>query len=208
MIVINFKTYKQGKEVLKLIKVIEKYLPNSIICLQPTDLHFSKQTKLKVYSQNIESFESGRNTGHIITKAIKLNGAKGSLLNHSEYPVSIKQINLTIKKCKELGIKLIVCSSSLKEIKEIKKLRPYAIAYEDKNLISTGKSITEHKSKDIKVFVKILKNTKIIPLCGAGISSAKDVKEAKKLGCKGVLISSAIVKTKNPRKILLDLKKL
>ena len=177
MIVINFKTYKQGKEVLKLIRVIEKYLPNSIICLQPTDLHFSKKTKLKVYSQNIESFESGRNTGHIIPEAIKLNGAKGSLLNHSEYPISIKQIGLTIKRCKKLNIELIVCSSSLKQIKEIKRLRPFAIAYEDKKLISTGKSITEYKLENIKQFVKLLKDTNIIPLCGAGISLANDVKD-------------------------------
>ena len=52
-----------------------------------------------------------------------------------------------------------------------------------------------------------MKKTKILPLCGAGISTAEDVKEAYNLGCKGVLISSAIAKSKNPIQLLKQLRK-
>ncbi len=51
-------------------------------------------------------------------------------------------------------------------------------------------------------FVKMLKGSKIIPLCGAGIGNLEDVLEAKRLGCKGILISSAIAKDKKPERFL------
>ena len=56
----------------------------------------------------------------------------------------------------------------------------------------------------LRKFVSLLKNTKIIPLCGAGINSKEDYLEALKLGCKGILVSSVVAKSKgkNPEKFL------
>ncbi len=211
MIVINLKTYKQGKEVLKIVRTIQKYSPKSIIAVQPNDIDkiFSVfKRKIKIYSQHVDyAKKSGRDTGFILPETIKKDGAKGSLLNHSEHPVSLKAIKETINQCNKLKLKLIVCSSDLKQIKEIKKLNPYSIAFEDSKLIETKKSITKYNVKDLKKFILLLKKTKIIPLCGAGISSRKDVVEAKKLGCKGVLISSIVAKSKNPKKFLKEMKK-
>jgi len=48
-------------------------------------------------------------------------------------------------------------------------------------------------------------NKEIVPLCGAGISNKEDVEAAKKLGVKGVLVASAIVKAENQREALLNL---
>ena len=73
-------------------------------------------------------------------------------------------------------------------------------------MIDTGKNINKHDLKRLKEFMKILKGTNIIPLCGAGISSKEDYREALNLGCRGVLISSAVVKSKNPGKFLRDFK--
>ena len=86
-----------------------------------------------------------------------------------------------------------------------KKLKPYAIAFEDPKLVGSGKSITSYNAKNVLKFSKLLKSTKIIPLCGAGISSLDDIKESKKLGCKGVLISSSIAKVNKPDKLLKDI---
>ncbi len=202
MIVINFKNYKKGKEVLRLSKKIEKYLPKAIVAVPSVNLEeVSEKTKLKVFSQHVEK-NSNRETGFLTVEVAKKSGAKGSLLNHSEHKIGIKKIREISKE----KIKLIVCASNLKEAREIKKLKPYAIAFEDPKLISTEKSITKHNPKAIKEFANLLKNTKTIPLCGAGINSKEDVVEAKKLGCKGVLIASAIANSKNPNKILKSLK--
>ncbi|MEM2175414.1 MAG: triose-phosphate isomerase, partial [Candidatus Micrarchaeia archaeon] len=42
-------------------------------------------------------------------------------------------------------------------------------------------------------------------ICGAGISKGEDVKKAMELGTVGVLVSSAIVKSKNPEKVLREM---
>jgi len=209
MIVINLKTYKQGKEVLKLVKIIQKYSPKAIIAVQPNDIEkiFSVfKRKIKIYSQHVDYLKKpGRDTGFILPETIKKCGAKGSLLNHSEHPVSLETIKETINQCNKLNLKLIVCSSNLKQVKEIKKLNPYSIAFEDPKLIETKKSITKHNTKNLKEFVSLLNKTKIVPLCGAGISSKEDVLEAKKLGCKGLLVSSVVAKSKHPEKFLKEI---
>ena len=87
----------------------------------------------------------------------------------------------------------------------IKKLAPYAIAFEDPKLVGSGKSITQYRSSDVKKFAELFKNSKIIPLCGAGINSADDAKEAYALGCKGVLIASAIANVNKPEKLLKEI---
>jgi len=203
MIIINFKNYKQGREVLKLSKKIEKHVPKAIVAVPPMYLGFvSFRTKLRVFAQHVDYQSSDKTTGFILPKGIKNAGAKGTLLNHSEHKIKLEEIKKTIKECSKLNLKVVACASNLKEAKEIKKFKPFAIALEDKELISTGKSITKYNPKSIKNFIDIMKKTKIIPLCGAGINSKEDYDEALKLGCKGVLIASVIANSKNPERFL------
>ena len=201
MIVINFKNYKTGSEVLKLARKIPKGTIVSVPAVNISEI--SKKTKLKVYAQHIDYQEKGRNTGFLIPEVVKKAGASGSLLNHSEHPISITDIHKTIIRAKTLGLKVILCTRSLRGMKgilTIKRLKPYAIAFEDPKLIATGKSITKYESNSVSKFAKTLKGTGIIPLCGAGISSQNDHKEALRLGCKGVLVASAVANSKNPGK--------
>jgi triosephosphate isomerase len=205
MIVINLKNYKVGKDILELVKKIEIYYNKAILAVPATELkEIAKSVgpNMQVYAQHIDFDELGRGTGKIIPESIISSGAVGSLLNHSEHKLKLSEIKKTIRRCNEIGLKLIVCVSTLKEAKEIAKLNPYALAFEDKALIATGKSITEHKQNDIKKFAEALKDTKIIPLCGAGINSGEDVAQAIVLGCKGVLVSSAVANSQNPEKFL------
>jgi triosephosphate isomerase len=44
--------------------------------------------------------------------------------------------------------------------------------------------------------------SKVDPLCGAGVNSREDVEKAGELGCKGVLVSSAVMKAEDPREVL------
>lgn len=210
MIIINFKNYKFGNEALNLAKKIKKYLPKAIICPATADIwQISQNTKLAVYAQHVSSLEGNRNTGFDLPESIKSAGASGTLLNHSEHKIPFSQIKKSLAKLSKLKLKVIVCVSSLREAKKISRfhIKPYAIAFEDPKLISTGKSITQYNPKTIKKFVKILGNKNIIQLCGAGINSTQDVIKAKLFGCKGVLIASAIANSKNPVPLLKKIKK-
>jgi len=203
MIVINFKNYKIGKEVLDLVRTIDIHCNNAVVSIPSTDLAtIAKETIMPVYAQSIDLPEKGRGTGKIVPEEVLATGAKGSLLNHSENKVPMATIKKIMERCRELGLKLIVCASTLKEAEKIKKLSPYAIAFEDPKLIASGKSITKVKTSSVKKFVELLKGTDIIPLCGAGISTPEDVAQAMLLGCKGILISSVVANSQNPEKFL------
>jgi len=204
--VINFKNYVYGKRSLDLVNKIKKYLPNAIVAISPADVRsIEYYSKARIFSQNVDLIKDDRSTGFINPKVIKHAKAEGTLLNHSEHKIPLNDIREILNICKKINLKVVVCAGNLREAKEIKKFKPWAIAFEDPKLISTGKSITKYDPKSVKDFVKLLKGTKIIPMCGAGINSGEDVSEAKKLGCKGVLIASAIANNKNPDKILRDI---
>lgn len=203
MIVINLKNYRLGNDVLDLVQKIRLYCNKAMVAVPAADMKdVVKSTTLQVWAQHVDYREPGRSTGYVIPESLMNVGAVGSLLNHSEHKVSMADIRKTVKRCNELGLKLIVCVGTLKQAQQIKKLNPYAIAFEDKKLIATGKSITDYKANEVRKFAELFKETDIIPLCGAGITSGQDVATAIVLGCKGVLVSSAVANSENPEKFL------
>jgi len=193
--IINLKAYRQGASVERLVHAIERTDEKVIVCVQATDIsEVVKNTKLKVFAQHVDNLKSGSHTGYVLPEAVRLRGASGTLLNHSEHKISFKELKSMKNICKWQRLKTVICVSSIKEAKEVMKLNPWAIAYEEEKLISTGKSITEYNSKEVKEFASLFKDSKIIPLCGAGISSKDDITKAEELGCRGVLIGSAVAK--------------
>ena len=210
IIVVNFKTYPSatGENALKLAKICEEVsnkTENEIfIAVQPTDILRMKD--MQVISQHVDNLEQGRNTGFILPESIKEAGAIGSLINHSEHKLNLDDINETINRCKGLDLKTFVCAASVEEARKIARFDPNYIAFEDPNLISTGIPISKANPQSVKDFVLAVKsvNPRIITLCGAGISTGDDVRSALELGCDGVLAASAITKSDNPKKVLMD----
>lgn len=206
MIIINFKNYKRGKSALDLARTIFLYSNQAIVAVSALDIKdITQNTELPVFAQHTDCQEPGKSTGYIIPESLQENGAKGTLLNHSEHPLSFQIIKKTIKRCNERNLKVVLCAKNMTQVKRFKTLNPYAIAYEDPKLIASGKSVTSQNPAIIQKFVKILEDTEILPLCGAGISGGEDIKKAYELGCKGVLIASAIADTHDPEKILKEI---
>lgn len=206
ILVINLKTYHFGKNAFELVKKISKASKKIIIAAQPTDIYaFSKKFNNPIYAQHADYFEPGRNTGFITLESIKAAGAKGTSLNHSEHKLKMDVLKRTIKRCKKLKLKTLVCASNLNEAKKIMRMNPEMMAYEPKELIGTGVSVSTTKPDIVEKFANLLKGTNIIPLCGAGITNKRDVEIAEKLGCKGILVASAVTKSKNPGMVLKEL---
>jgi len=197
---INFKTYQQGKAAVRLAKEIAKVDKNIIIAIQDSDIHeIKKATKLKIFAQHVDPFKPGKHTGYIIPEVVKKDGAKGTLLNHSEHKIDFKTLKQTIKRCKQINLKTAVFAKDLKEAIKIKKLKPDYLIVEPPELVGTKTSVSTAKPELIK---NISKKLKYPFLVGAGIHTAEDIKIASKLGAKGIAISSAITKSKNPGKKL------
>lgn len=200
VIVINFKTYKQNKDVLRLAKIVEKYNKNIIIGVAASEISdVVDKTYLKVYAEHVDYFKPGKNTGYIIPEAVKKKGAKGVFLNHSEHRLEFDVIKKTVKRCKEVGLKTLIFAKDIKSAKRIEALKPDYLVYEPPEFVGSKISVSSAKPEVIE---KISKKVKMNVLVGAGIRTKEDVEVAMKLGSAGVAFSSEFMKSKNPRNVL------
>lgn len=230
MIFINFKIYSQtfGQGALDLAKVCEKVAKKTKVKIIPVvsalDLReIKKETDLEVWLQHVDIHFQGRHTGYISPLQAKKAGADGTLLNHSECelpPGQIQQIisshrttrldKLNARQVEQFNnFKFCLCFKTKGQVQNwVKKLKPQPdyFAYEPPELIaSETTSVSQAKPEIIKRIVDMLPGSKII--VGAGVKSKEDVKKSLQLGAKGVLVSSDVVKAKDPQKELLDLAK-
>jgi triosephosphate isomerase (TIM) len=209
LIIINCKTYvegsgKEARRLAKNISTIKNIRANIIMSVQAPDIYACSKTKTKIIAQHFNTSQAGANTGDIHIKSLIENGAKGSLINHSEKRLPLKEIAKRIALLQEAKLQAIVCVKTPKEAQKVAKLRPELIAIEPPKLIGGTISVT---TADPKIITKTIEqvrkvNTDVEILCGAGIKTKEDVKKALKLGCRGVLLASGIIKQKNQKKAL------
>ncbi|MEM4396213.1 MAG: triose-phosphate isomerase [Candidatus Woesearchaeota archaeon] len=213
IIAINFKTYLEGtgENALILAKKIEKLkikygdLFEFIVAVQTADIfRISRETNIIVFGQHFDPIAPDRNTGFISINSLIAAGAKGSLLNHSEHKMRIDELEEAVKIAKNYEFQTMVCANDPLMVAAVASFMPTYIAYEPPELIAGDISVSEAKGEQITLAVKFLKNQKnSIPLLvGAGIKKKKDLSIALKLGANGILVSSGIVKAKEPDKIL------
>jgi len=215
MIWVNFKIYRQtfGDGALKLAEICQRLTRQTgvkiIPVVSPFDLwRIKKEVGGEVWLQHLDHFSAGAKTGWLSGEQAIAAGADGTLLNHSEHklpPGRIRQILKLLKKTQP-QFKVMVCFRSKGQIKGwLKKLRPLPdfVAYEPPELIGGTISVSQAQPGVIKSIVDLLPNYDVI--VGAGIHSREDVCRAQKLGAKGVLVSSAVVKAENPQQKLKEL---
>ena len=205
MFVINCKNYKeiQGEKIIKLARTVEKISKKykvKIMIVPPYHLvKLLKNTTVPILSQYVTDSEISRTAGFIVPELLKKSGIAGSLVNHDEHRISENKIKNIVIKLKKLNLISIVCVRDVSEAKKYVKLNPNYIAIEPPELIGTGRSISKERPELITKTVSILKNTKNDTklLCGAGIDSGGDVAKILELGSSGVLVASAILKSRN-----------
>lgn len=210
LIIINFKTYPEssGKKALKIAQQIGKVKNKKYsIVIAPSLLTLKEiagKVTTAVFAQHADPFLFGAHTGSIPIRELKSFGVKGTLLNHSERKIPWIMLQKIVHVCRKEKIITVVCASSLAEAHKIASLHPDYLAYEPPELIGGNVSVTKAKPEIIAKAVKLVKllspSTKV--LCGAGVQSKGDIHKALALGTEGVLIAHAVVKAKNPKKVL------
>lgn len=210
IMIINFKTYEEGtgENALKLAKTAEALAGNVeiVLAVQPTDIKFiSKSVRIPVFSQHADPIGYGAHTGWVLPESVKLSGAKGSLLNHSERRVDFETLGKSIKRCKELGLTTVACADTPETAERIAEFKPDYIAIEPPELIGGEISVSKAKPEVITESIEKVKPFGIPVLCGAGIKNREDVSKAKELGVKGILVASGVVKSENPEEAMRDL---
>ena len=182
------------------------------IAPQTQDLYLTKKAvSIPILTQHFDLGGFGAHTGHDIIEGLMQSGACGSLLNHSEKPLPIKQIYESVERAKSLGFVTVVCADSIRELSRVVRSKPDYVAFEVPSLIGGKVSITSKHPKELIKGVNICKEFGVPLLCGAGVHSKRDVKKALELGCAGVLLASAVANawadSKDPKSVLEELVK-
>ena len=214
IIIVNLKTYEQGygADGFELCKIMEEisleHNVNLAAAVSAIDLiDYSDNLKIPIFAQHVDGVTYGSNTGSILPEAVKYSGAVGTLVNHAECQMSWEEIEKTINRCKELGLSTVLCTADLESSEKGSHLNPDMIAVEPPELIGGDISVSTAKPEIISDTVEIVKeiNSEISVLCGAGVKNQEDVSKAITLGSEGILLASGVVKSSEPRKVLMDL---
>ena len=174
---------------------------------QFTDISSIADTvSIPVFAQHIDPMAPGSSTGHVLLEAVNEAGAVGTLINHSERQLRLCDIEAIIAKTRESGMVSVVCTNNAAVSAAVAALKPDIVSLEPPELIGTGIPVSKSKPEVVTQTVALVKhvNPDVVTLCGAGITKGEDVTAALKLGTKGVLVASGIVKAKDPRKVLME----
>lgn len=213
-IIINFKAYSEGcgSSAHNIARASENVSEDSgvLIGIAPSymDIHpMSRHFSLPVYAQHIDAISPGPHTGHISAEAVRLAGASGTLINHSERRLTLADVSGAVEAAKRAHLQTVVCTNNILTSAAVAAFSPDFIAIEPPELIGTGVSVATADPGIIENSVNAVKNLNsgVRVLAGAGISTGDCVKKALELGADGVLLASGVVKAKNPEEILLDL---
>ncbi|MAE49218.1 hypothetical protein CMI48_00150 [Candidatus Pacearchaeota archaeon] len=208
MIVINFKNWKTGKEVLRLAKDVQHYFGKTddvVLCVPATEIgRVGDAVELDVFAQHVDLVKKPESTGSVGVKAVKAVGGLGTLINHSEKRLGWKEVTALMQECADLGVRALVCVKTYREAKWVSKqtVRPWGVVYEGGSLFFAEKALTGSREKEIKAFADLFKESEVKALCGGGLFTLKDIKTALDVGCDGVVLDSAIAKVKKPERFL------
>jgi triosephosphate isomerase len=212
VLIVNLKEYDEvlGTRPLKFAraaKKVSKKYKASILIAPPDPMIGGTAKIIPTLSQHLDPFEPGAHTGALLPKELKELGVIGSLINHSEKRIPIDDIKKCIEVCKQYRLVSVVCAQSSDEAGELAQFKPDFIAIEPPELIGGDVSVSTSKPEVIRDSVRKVKE--ISPstslLCGAGVKTGEDVRKAIKLGAKGVLVASGVVKSVNVEKSMEDL---
>lgn len=160
-----------------------------------------------VLAQHVDPLDAGPATGYTPAEAIAAAGAVGSLVNHSEHPLSDVEVGRAVQRLVALGLVPVVCARDLDVAAELAQFRPPYLAVEPPELIGGPVSVSSARpellSGAVEVVHAVSPGTAV--LCGAGIRSGADVRRALELGTDGVLVASAVTLARDPAAALREL---
>lgn len=213
LIALNLKAYAEssGEKGLKLCETAAMVSMVSgvriVVCPDATLLREAVRIGGEVFAQEVSGFDAGARTGWMTAAQLAQAGVKGSLINHSEHRVGEEAIRSAIEQLNASKLESMVCAKDAGESAELAKLKPTFVAVEPPELIGSGVSVSTAKPEVVTKSVELIRGQTfdVGIICGAGVSTPADVKKAFELGVDGVLLASAYVKARDPKKLLEDM---
>lgn len=213
-ILINLKTYPEGagQRAHAIAGAAEQVAAESgaIIAVAPSYMNIhplAVHAGIPVFAQHVDGAEEGAHTGFITAEALKMAGASGSLVNHSERRLTLADIDASVTALRKAGLTSVLCTNNDATSAAAAALAPDYVAIEPPELIGSGVSVSKANPDIISRSVEAVRkvNPGVRVLTGAGIQTGECVKIAMDLGTDGVLLASGVVKAKAPVAVLRDL---
>ena len=157
-------------------------------------------SRILVFEQHMDPVAPGRGVGAVLAEALRDAGAVGTLLNHSEKPVTLGAMARTIARAQDVGLFTLVFADSPAEAAALAHLGPDIILAEPPELIATGVSAGNVMAGFVSETVAAVKavDPEILVMSGAGVNGPEDVERMIRLGLDGTGSSSGILKAADP----------
>ncbi len=208
-IVVNFKAYSSamGRRAVDIARAAERVHEETgvsvIVAPNAVDLvRVRESVDIPVFAQHVDAHAPGAHTGYILPEMLVDWGIDGTIINHSEHPVNISDVEQVLHRAGELGLEVIACASDDVIASALSDLQPTAVAVEPPELIGTDVSVSRARPEVIRRAVDLVR---VPVLVGAGVKRSEDVFRALNLGAQGVLVASGVVKADDPYRALLAL---
>ena len=157
--------------------------------------------RIPVLAQHVDPVDPGAHTGFVPPESVAAVGAQGSLVNHSEHPLSPAETRETVTRLHRLNLVSVVCARDQRAARRLARTRPAYLAVEPPELIGGDRAVStarpEVVSGTVRAVAAISPTTSV--LCGAGVHRRKDVAVALELGARGILVASAVTRATSPR---------
>ncbi len=208
ILIINYKTYpssmgSRGLEIARCADKVRRETGIEVMIAVPATMiwRVSREAEIPVLAQHVDPLEPGRGTGFLTVELVLDAGGKGSLVNHSEHRVTVSDAQKIICRLREKGLLSIACGDTPEATLSMAFLGADIVAMEPPELIGTGVSVSKAKpeivSRTVSLVRKFFGNEKPV-LVGAGVTDGEDARKAVELGADGVLVSSSVMKARDP----------
>jgi triosephosphate isomerase (TIM) len=162
---------------------------------------------IPVLAQHVDAVDAGPHTGFIPPESVAKAGGWGSLVNHSEHPLSTPAVEATVRRLTASDLVAVVCAKNVRAAARLAATGPGYLAVEPPELIGGKQSVSTARPEVVSGAVEAVR--KVAPatlvLCGAGVHDRRDVARALELGSEGVLVASAVTRAADPRVAIAEL---
>ncbi len=207
LLVVNFKNYPEalGEGALRIARAAEDVsrrvgVPVAVAPPQTALMYVARSVSIPVLAQHVDDVEASNTTGFVPPESASAAGAAGSIVNHSEHRAPEDVVGRLVGRLRGLGLSSVVCASTPEEAGRLARFSPDYIAVEPPELIGSGRAVSRVAPDVVRRGVEAVRavSSEVGVLCGAGIVDGEDARAAVELGAEGILVSSAVVRAKDP----------
>lgn len=204
---LGIKNYSYGDDVLHLAEAADALAVRhdvDILLITPyADIRrvSGSVQRLLIVAPYMDVLRPGRGLAEILPESLRAAGADGVVVNHSERPMSLPQIQATIDRAHEVDMFVFACADSVAQARAIACLEPEIINPEPAELIGSGTTGGIPFLRESEAAIRPIAPRALIEQA-AGITRPEQVFDLVTAGADGIGVSSGVMRAESPHRAL------